>query len=245
MWTGSVDVGDRVTVTSAGGTRNLTVVGVLNGSAPLTAFEGFGPTPRIYTSAAAVGEDRFLLVMLDVATARDVPAVRERALTYLDDDSDARSAIPANYAFRVQTAEEALGSVQSLLETMTAFVTAIALISLLVGTIGIANVMLVSVTERTREIGIMRALGAQRREILSLFLLEAVLLGLAGAVLGVIVGLGAGYAAVIWVGFESYVFPIEWAGIAVVVGILSGVFAGLYPAYNAARTDPIDALRYE
>jgi len=105
--------------------------------------------------------------------------------------------------------------------------------------------MLVSVTERTREIGIMKAVGAQRRDVLQLFILEAMVLGLVGALLGVVVGLAAGYGVAQFVGLQSLVVPWEWGAIAVVVGIAVGVLAGLYPAYNAAKTDPIDALRYE
>jgi len=100
------------------------------------------------------------------------------------------------------------------------------------------------VTERTQEIGIMKAVGAQNRDVLQLFLLEAVLLGVFGAVAGVPVGILGAYAAAEYVGL-SLVFPLEWFGIAVAVGLLVGVVAGLYPAWNAARTDPIDALRYE
>jgi putative ABC transport system permease protein len=123
-------------------------------------------------------------------------------------------------------------------------VTGIAVISLVVGAIGIANIMLVSVTERTREIGIMKAVGFQNRDVLQLFLVEAVILGLVGAVVGVVVGVLAGWAATEILDLPLTV-PLKWAGVAVVVGVLVGVVAGLYPAWNGARIDPIEALRYE
>ncbi|MFC7115131.1 ABC transporter permease [Natronoarchaeum sp. GCM10025703] len=144
----------------------------------------------------------------------------------------------------MQTNEQFVEQIQNVLNTFTGFITGIAVISLVVGAIGIANIMLVSVTERTREIGIMKAVGFQNRDILQLFLVEAVILGLIGSVVGILVGILGGYA-VTRVLDLPFTFPLEWAVIAVVVGIVVGVVAGLYPAWDGARTDPIEALRYE
>jgi putative ABC transport system permease protein len=102
----------------------------------------------------------------------------------------------------------------------------------------------VSVTERTREIGIMKAVGAQDRDVLQLFLTEAVVLGGVGSVLGVAVGLVGGFVATAALDLPLLYSP-GWAAVAVVVGVVVGVLAGLYPAWNAARVDPIEALRYE
>jgi putative ABC transport system permease protein len=123
-------------------------------------------------------------------------------------------------------------------------VTGIAVISLVVAAIGIANITLVSVTERTKEIGIMKAVGATNRDTMQLFLTESVLLGTTGAVLGVPVGLAVAWGATRFaeVGFR---LAVDWIGFAVVVGIGVGIVAGLYPAWRASRVDPIDALRYE
>jgi putative ABC transport system permease protein len=123
-------------------------------------------------------------------------------------------------------------------------VTGIAVISLVVAAIGIANITLVSVTERTKEIGIMKAVGATNRDTMQLFLTESVLLGTTGAVLGVPVGLAVAWGATRFaeVGFR---LAVDWMGFAVVVGIGVGIAAGLYPAWRASRVDPIDALRYE
>ena len=115
---------------------------------------------------------------------------------------------------------------------------------MLVGAFGIANIMLVSVTERTKEIGIMKANGARNREIMGLFLAESVLLGLAGAVIGIPIGLAIGFGASVYadVGFT---IPYGWVVVATTMGVVTGIVSGLYPAWRAARVDPIDALRYE
>jgi len=134
--------------------------------------------------------------------------------------------------------------VASVIERITRFVTGVAVIGLVVGAIGIANIMLVSVTERTREIGVMKAVGARNRDVLVLFLVEAGLLGTIGAVLALPVGLVVGYAATRYAEVTFALAP-TWMVTAVAVGVVVGVVAGLYPAWRAARVDPIDALRYE
>jgi len=251
-----VTVGDEVTVTFTGGdTRTVTVVGLLNDSTALSPFEGFGETPRVY-----VPTDPFYTTSLEVpdrgqqtvyarlvVEATGVEAVEratDAARAYLEGDSDARSLVPASSTFRLQTSEDLLGQIREILDILTGFVTGIAVISLVVASIGIANIMLVSVTERTREIGIMKAVGAQNRAVLSLFLVESVILGVVGAVLGIGVGVATAILAADYVGIPV-TFDLTWFGIAVGVGVLVGVVAGLYPAWRAARTDPIEALRYE
>ncbi|SIR53658.1 putative ABC transport system permease protein [Haladaptatus litoreus] len=251
----NVTVGDSISILRANGTGvNATVVGVLNGSASRGPFEGFASQPRVYTptdpfyetSVEIDGENRRVYPLLTVvATGPDaVEPARDEMLRYLEDDSDAASLMPTDYGFSARTNEELLQQVQDLLNTLTGFVTGIAVISLVVGSIGIANIMLVSVTERTKEIGIMKAVGAQRRDVIQLFLVEAVMLGLLGALLGTPVGVGAAYIVAGYIDV-SLTFPLEWFAIAIAVGVLVGVVAGLYPAWSAARTDPIDALRYE
>jgi putative ABC transport system permease protein len=128
--------------------------------------------------------------------------------------------------------------------TMTALLASIAAISLLVGGIGIMNIMLVSVTERTQEIGLRLAVGARRRDVMVQFLVEAVVLSLAGGVIGVAAGIGAAQALTIVLEWPTRVTP---GTIALAFGIAAavGVAFGFYPARRASRLDPIDALRYE
>jgi putative ABC transport system permease protein len=129
-------------------------------------------------------------------------------------------------------------------ETLTVMMFAIASISLLVGGIGIMNILLVSVTERTREIGVRMAVGAKRRHILMQFLIEAMTLGLLGGVLGIVLGIAAARIMTAVAGWPTIIAPGSIV-VASVFSLLVGLFFGLYPANKAARLNPIEALRYE
>ena len=121
---------------------------------------------------------------------------------------------------------------------------AIAGVSLLVGGIGIMNIMLVSVTERTREIGIRMAVGARGRDILLQFLTEAITLSLIGGVLGIAVGVGGSNLLATKMQWPTLT-PVNWIVISFFVSALVGIVFGFYPAWKASQLDPIDALRYE
>jgi putative ABC transport system permease protein len=135
--------------------------------------------------------------------------------------------------------------------TMTAMLSTIAAISLVVGGVGIMNIMLVSVTERTREIGVRMALGARPRDILRQFLVEAVVLSSIGGVIGIILGVSASYGIVAGINALlpnsgwPFIVSVPAAVVALVFAAAVGVFFGFYPARRASRLDPIEALRYE
>jgi putative ABC transport system permease protein len=129
-------------------------------------------------------------------------------------------------------------------QTLTIMMFAIASISLLVGGIGIMNILLVSVTERTKEIGVRMAVGAKRRHILLQFLIEAMTLSLFGGVLGIVLGIVCARATTVVAGWPTIIAP-ESIVAAFVFSLAIGLFFGLYPANKAARLNPIDALRYE
>ena len=148
--------------------------------------------------------------------------------------------------FKVETAEQLSGSFSEIIGMVAMVFAGIVSVSLLVGGIGIMNIMLVSVTERTREIGICKALGASRRSVMAQFLLEAVILSVLGGVIGVISGFFLAYlVSALIPGFPAASAP--WWAICLAVGFSTavGLLFGILPASKAASLDPIDALRYE
>jgi putative ABC transport system permease protein len=146
--------------------------------------------------------------------------------------------------FMVRTMEEMASVRVQATETMTALLASIAGVSLLVGGIGIMNIMLVSVTERTREIGLRMAIGAKSRDVLLQFLVEAVVLSLVGGSIGIALGLGMSKGVTAWMTWPTKVSP-ESIAVAFVFAAITGVFFGFYPARKAAALDPIEALRFE
>ncbi len=120
----------------------------------------------------------------------------------------------------------------------------IGIVALVVAGIGIMNIMLVSVTERTREIGVRKSLGAKRKNILSHFLLEAIILSNIGGAIGVLIGFGLGNLVSIFTGFQVS-FPMNWAIIGLVFCTAIGLIFGLWPAYKASALNPVESLRYE
>lgn len=146
--------------------------------------------------------------------------------------------------FRFMTQQGILNIVNNILAALTGFVTGIAAISLLVGGIGIMNIMLVAVNERVREIGVRKAIGAKRRDIIYQFLMESMLISLIGGTLGILFGL-LGAFLIMW--FIKGTLVIAWWAVilATTVSALVGIFFGVYPAVRAASLDPVIALRYE
>lgn len=146
--------------------------------------------------------------------------------------------------FNLMSQDELLDTINEVAGSMTLMLSGIAAISLLVGGIGIMNIMLVSVTERTREIGIRKALGAKRKHVLSQFLIEALTLSVIGGIVGVIVGGIAAYG-VAQMGGWPLVLSIPTVLLALTFSLVVGVFFGIYPAVKASKLDPVIALSYE
>ena len=151
-----------------------------------------------------------------------------------DDDDD----------FSIRSQQELSSMLTSTTDMMTVLLAAVAGISLLVGGIGIMNIMYVSVTERTREIGLRMSIGAKSRDILAQFLIESILISVTGGLIGVVFGVGAAVVVNVAAAFPIYIQP--WSVfLSFAVCTLTGVFFGWYPARKAAMLDPIEAIRYE
>ncbi|MDD5382054.1 MAG: ABC transporter permease [Candidatus Margulisbacteria bacterium] len=146
--------------------------------------------------------------------------------------------------FHIHTQQGLIDIINNILNAMTGIVSAIAAISLLVGGIGIMNIMLVAVTERTREIGIRKAIGAKQRDIFFQFVFESVLITMSGAVIGITVGTLAAWGIMDWLKMSAV---IAWGAVymACLVAFLVGTFFGVYPAMRASKLDPVEALRFE
>jgi putative ABC transport system permease protein len=199
---------------------------------------------RVIAPATAVqdtlsGYGALSSISVKASSAAEVTAAQSEIQSILD----ARHNVSADSRdYTITSASSILEAATSSNKTFTVLLGAVAAISLLVGGIGVMNIMLVTVTERTREIGIRKAIGATKADIVGQFLAEAILLSLFGAVVGVIVGLVGSRFTI--VGVEPVVAPYS-VFLAFGVAILIGLFFGLYPANRAATLRPIEALRYE
>jgi putative ABC transport system permease protein len=169
-------------------------------------------------------------------------AAKDQITELLRERHSIRSGQPED--FRVNNLTEVAEAAEATTRVMTLLLGSIAAVSLLVGGIGIMNIMLVSVTERTREIGIRMAIGSRGSYIRMQFLAESVILCMLGGFIGVLVGIGLSLTIASVMGWPSYVSP-QAASIAFLFSAATGIFFGYYPAHKAASLDPIDALRYE
>lgn len=230
--------------------KSFKVIGVLGqkGQAAGMNMDEFVIAPYPVIQQDLMGIKHFNEVVVEASSIETMPLVArdiERTLRFNHNITD-----PEKDDFYVQTQEDAAQTVNSIMGILTVLLASIAAISLIVGGIGIMNIMLVSVTERTREIGLRKALGATNKNILIQFLAEAVMLTVTGGVIGIILGASFG-ALAIWMintfahlGFP-YVFSLKGALLGVIVSSSIGLIFGIFPARQAARKSPMEALRYE
>jgi putative ABC transport system permease protein len=214
--------------------------------------------------AGAFGQDQDDVILMPITTAmmrianksridflsvrctsqRMMPLAQEQIASFLRNRHHLRPPFPQNDDFQITSQTELLARQQSVTSTMTSLLSAVAVISLIVGGIGIMNIMLVSVTERTREIGIRKAIGATPRDILLQFLIESAIISLIGGLIGIGIGIAGAFLLATLGGWNTIIGTASIV-VALVVSAGVGLFFGIYPASKAAALHPIEALRYE
>ena len=239
-------VGEKIRIKST----TFRVVGVLpsKGQGSFINFDESAIIPYTTMQQYVVGTKYFNRVVVEADSENNIEAVAldiKKTLRDLHNITD-----PDKDDFFVSTPAEVADKLGTIFNTLTIFLTAIAAISLVVGGIGIMNIMLVSVTERTKEIGLRKAIGATNKNILTQFLLEAVILTGLGGLIGVLLGSGLSFIASVainkFAGLDwNFSFPYGAAILGLVVSSLVGLVFGLYPASQAAKKSPMEALRYE
>ena len=230
--------------------KNFRVIGVLpeKGQVSFFNFDEIAIIPYTTAQQYILGIKYFHRIIVEASseetisrTVRDIEITLRNSHGITDPEKD---------DFFVQTQADLAATLGTITDVLTTFLASIAAISLLVGGIGIMNIMLVSVTERTREIGLRKAIGATNGDILMQFLVEAVMLTALGGAVGVVLGAVLSYlvalALTTFAGLNwTFTFPIFGALLGLGVSTAIGLIFGLYPARQAARKNPIDALRYE
>ncbi len=236
----AVPLGSTIKINRA----TFTVIGVLEekGATGFSDRDDVILVPLSTAQRRLFGVDHVRAIYVKARTPEELDTTLEQVETLLRGRH--RIAPGEDGDFTIRNQADIISTFQSVTRTMTLLLGGIATVSLLVGGIGIMNIMLVSVTERTREIGIRKAVGATRRDILSQFLVEALVLSLTGGFIGLLVGVGGSQLISRLAGWATLVSPASLV-LAVTFAAAVGVFFGIYPAQRAAALDPIVALRYE
>jgi putative ABC transport system permease protein len=243
-------IGQTIRVNAGGASVNLRVIGVMQPKGgtgfankddqiliPLTTGQA-----RLQSARTASGAQSISQIDIKATSAKDIQAAIEQVTAIMTE----RQRSPD--AYQIRNVQDQIDAQEASSQTLTILLGAIAGISLVVGGIGIMNIMIVSVTERTREIGIRKAVGAKRQDILSQFLMEALVVSLLGGVIGILTGLGTAQLvdgkSLNGQQIQTVVAPASLV-LAFGVSAAIGLFFGIYPASRAARLNPIEALRYE
>jgi len=231
-------VGEHIETEIEGTPRTFTIIGVYNKNKSIfdaltgsDSTQGFIP----YT----LSTEDFYGLNIKINEEKDMKKGTEKIKKFL-----AKYKRVNDDVYSVESVEDQANQINGVMAGLSLGLGTIAAISLLVGGFGIMNIMLVSVTERTKEIGIRKSLGARRRDILTQFMVESAILSLSGGLIGIIIGFGISSLAGMFLPLNLRLNPIA-VMIAVIFSLVVGIFFGLYPASKASKLDPIDALRYE
>jgi putative ABC transport system permease protein len=230
--------------------RNFRVVAVLPSSGGGSLFDFDDMVIMPYTTAMTyiTGQKYFSRIIVQATSDAVVPETAANITLTLEESHNITD--PTKDDFTIQTQQSLANTLGTITSALTWFLVAVASIALFVGGVGIMNIMLVSVTERTREIGLRKALGAKDKDILSQFLLEAVLLTLIGGIVGIILGSSLAFLIAFILSHAlginwQFVFPWSGAIMGITVSGVIGLVFGGYPASQASKKSPIEALRYE
>lgn len=240
-------IGKRVTI----GARKFTVVGVMGSlGSPLTATMDSSAFIPFTVAKVMKGRTRYIdYISLQSTTSIELAEADLKSLLRQRHKIDNPENDPDKDDFYARSVQQAMEMITAVTMGITVFLGLIAGISLLVGGIGIMNIMLVSVSERTKEIGLRKAVGATKRDILFQFLLEAVVLTLIGGFIGIVSGIGIGYLLYLiashFLGGFSYALSLNAILLAVGMAVSTGLIFGLYPAQKAANLSPMEAMRWE
>lgn len=233
-------IGETITIKS----RSFRVIGVTKakGSSGFTNPDESVYVPVTTALKVLLGQDNVQAIMVQATDPQKVDDAQEEIKNLLLDEHKITD--PALADFTVRSSKDALSIINNVTGLLTSMLAGIAAISLVVGGIGIMNIMLVTVTERTKEIGLLKAIGAKRKDILTQFLIESVVLTVSGGIVGIILGISLSFLATRFLPIPFVLQP-EAILLAVGVSTIVGVTFGIYPAQRAAKLSPIEALRHE
>ena len=230
--------------------RNFRISGILGkrGQSSFVDFDDAAIIPFTTAQQYIFGIKHFNRIIVEATSEATVARTAEDIIITLRNNHDITD--PEKDDFTVQTQAQAMDMVKTLTNVLTLFLAAVAAISLLVGGVGIMNIMLVSVTERTKEIGLRKALGATDKAILSHFLLEAIVLASLGGIIGIVFGLSLSFLiSQILINYFNLAWNFSFPILAIILGFgvstLIGLVFGLYPAREASKKSPVEALRFE
>ncbi len=238
-------VGKRIKI----GKQLFTVIGVLErrGTSGFQNVDDYAFIPLDTAQKLLLGIDYLTFARIKIADERRMDEAIEDIRQVLREEHNLRPSDPDD--FTIRTTAQALGILTTITDAIRYFLSAVAAISLVVGGVGIMNIMFVAITERTREIGLRKALGAKDKDIVVQFLIEATVIATIGGIIGIAFGVGVSALIALVVAQLGYDwnFVVTATSIMLAVGfsVTIGLVFGLYPAYRASQLDPIEALRYE